>query len=1375
MKNRFFYFAKYILLYFICLYKYDSFAQESINFIHINAQVERQQTNVTNVIEDSLGYIWLESDAGLLRFDGYDYIKIPLDKIFDKNAGSTSLLGLKKDREGSIWAISRNGDISKWTSSGKFKMYFSSSKLKTKLKLTSFHISASAFWLGSNSGQLVKISKDKASIAIYDINAKNEAITSITLEGKQNLWISTNKGRIFKASTSSIEFVELTGPFSNPFNTIYLTTDKKNENLWIATEVNGLYCYNLTNKTFDQFHNKANPSHFIPSNMIIKIFLDKKGMIWAGTDGGGLYQINPKSKKLRIYNHSKNNPFSLQTNTVIGIGETNDNNIWVFTNYGNINILPKESSTFGYHSGSLSGSPSRVLSILHCQNKDTWIGTDGEGITIIDQSGNASKQYIAKTKLANGLNGNYIQAIIEDEKQNKWIGTYLNGLFHYSEQAGNFSAVKMTNKNGQVATDIRSLYIDKKNRIWAGSNIGITVFSPKGQQLAIFSHNTKGLSGNIAEIFIEDEMGQLWIGMDRGGICLFTEAEKLANSKFTTYKLSELKDESKNSVLNATSDYAGNLYLINSNSELIKFNIKSKKTKPIKGFNKEELQSVTAVLLADSSNLWVSRTNGISHLDLKDSKADYYTWKNGTLKNTYLSGSAAKTKDGIMYFGGVGGLTYFNPSLMKTSPKKLNLYINKIEIVNQDAEQIIPQQLVEGIEHLKSLQLNHKQTSFSFQFSVVNDHLAPNYFYSYRLKGFDENWINTEKTRIASYTNIPYGDYTFEVRAGTKTNKWDIGLQKIQVKIQSPLWLRWWSYAIYILFFFSISFFILRYYLMWARLKKKLLVEELQNEKNKELYAMKMNFFVKMSHEIQTPLTLILSPIENMMERAEDNLLLKQRLQVIKNNANRLSRIALELMTVRNKELGKLKIKASLHNICKDIEKTALSFTEQARFKNIDFTLEGTNSSEIMLWYDQEKLEHILYNLLANAFKFTSREGKIKIIIKEDKTQDKLIIKIIDTGIGIPEADLKNIFKLFYQSKDGKMIGGTGIGLALTKELINLHKGTIEAASEINKGTSFTICLPKGKNHFTDEEIKLKQIDSQSKTIDIDLKDKQKDRTNQIPTSSALPKEDLKNISKTENKADEKKLLIVEDNFEMLLFLKTSFANNYDVCVAQNGQEAIDCLANFKADIILSDVMMPIMDGISLCKKLKEKQSTRHIPIILLTTKNTTNSKLEGLKYGAIEYINKPFNVKELLFKVNNILEAKKQIIAQYRSEILTDTKEIEVESPDEKFIEAVLLEIENNFQDPEFRLEELAEALHMSYSNIYRKFQSLTGKTLVDFVRSFRLQKAISLLINYNFTIAEIAFRVGFNDPKYFSKCFKKEYEKTPKQYKQEHDKNKI
>lgn len=1338
--------SRFILTVLACMVCCYTHANEQSNFIHLNVEINQQHTNITHAIEDAKGYLWLHFQTGLLRFDGYDYKPYSFQDIFGNNASVSSVLGLSKNSNQQVWCVSQKGAIATLSPSGKFTpKYGDIFDLQAGQKIESMTVNSKRLWLGSNFGRLTGQSLSDSTTITFDMHSPNETITSISESKNGIVWFSTSKGRIFKGNIHTNKLQELKGAFNNPFNAITIVNDDYG-NLWIGTELYGLFVYDVATKTFEHFHNKAKTSHFIPANMIIRLFSDSKGLIWAGTDGGGLYQIDPDTKQIKTYTHSKTNQFSLQSNSVIGISETNNKDIWVFTNYGNINVLPHESNAVNYISGGISGSPTRILSILKAKDGQLWLGTDGEGLTLVNKNGHTEKQYIANTKTARGLPGNYIQAIAEDKNGNLWIGTYLNGLAIYNKKKDRFTPIKIVNQLGQSGTDIRSIYVDKKNRVWAGSNIGIVVYNEKQQQIAFFPHN-KNLKGNIAEFFTEDELGQFWIGMFGGGLYLVNENTHFKKSTFTKHSLAP---HAENSLRHGCSNQSGYLFVIDSNSKLIQFDIHKKQAVPFEGFSKEQLHNNAAIVAFDPFNIWLSKNNGISHLNLQSKEEFFYTWKNGTIRGKYLSGSTFSDTEGVIYFGGIEGINYFNPNNMQTQKKDLNLYINDMEIVNRDAREIIPNQLESGIEQTHHLQLNHNQTSFSFGFSVVNDHLDPNYVYAYRLKGFNDNWI-TNNNRVATYTNIPYGDYTFEVKAGTKLNDWNIPPKSVNITVLPPLWKRWWAYAIYGFLLCVISFFIVRYYLIWIGLKQKLLLEEMQNEKNKELYAMKMNFFAKMSHEIQTPLTLILSPIDNMIERAEGNLLLSQRLQVIKNNATRLSRIAMELMTIRNKEMGKLKIRANENNVVNHLNQVALSFMEHARFKNIDLIFESEPKG-IMLWYDQQKLEHIIYNLLANAFKFTPRDGKITMQIKEDISSNKLYIKVADTGMGIPKYDLENIFNLFYQSKGGKGIEGTGIGLALTKELILLHKGKIKVESEINKGSIFTISLPLGNSHFGKEEI-------------VDADSVQNKKTEATPIVAEAKEETLNITDETK-----KTLMVVEDNYEMLMFLEDSFKSHYNVIVAQNGQEALDKVIDVQPDIILSDVMMPIMDGITFCKRLKEKRSMRHIPIIFLTTKNAIASKLEGLQFGAIEYINKPFNVKELLLKVNNILEAQQSLIEQYRAEILTKSKEIEIKSPDEKFIESVIVELEKNFDNSHFRLQDLSKPLNMSYTNIYKRFQALTDKKLVDFMRSYRLKKALPLLVNYNIPIAEVAFRTGFSDPKYFSKCFKKEYDISPVQYRQQH-----
>ncbi|WP_323028275.1 response regulator [Gelidibacter japonicus] len=671
--------------------------------------------------------------------------------------------------------------------------------------------------------------------------------------------------------------------------------------------------------------------------------------------------------------------------------------------------------------------------------------------------------------------------------------------------------------------------------------------------------------------------------------------------------------------------------------------------------------------------------------------------------------------------------------------------LNKIHfLINKDS-------LKNRVELTKHIELKSNESSFSFKFSVVDNLLSNNYRYAYKLHGVDHDWIISKNDQEAIYTNVPSGDYIFEVKAGHTKGAWDIEPIQLSIKIKPQWWASNLAYILYFVLALLLSFSIVT----WIRLKNRLIKEEWQNQKNKELYDMKINFFAKMSHEIQTPLTLVLSPIEDMVERASinGNVLLKQRLIMINSNLRRLSRIAAQLMIIRNKEVGNLKIHASKNNITDDLKKICTSFEEQARFKNIDFTQEYPKD-DIYLWYDKDKIEDVFYNLFSNAFKFTPKDGNIQLEVVKNPNEEWINIYVKDSGPGISKEESDSIFELFYQADLGKKNVGSGIGLALTKELIDLHHGEINLHSSSEFGTSFQIKLSLKDDVFTkDEKIYVEQSKSIADSIEKNPKPLDKDLNT--------------NIESEDNKKHH--VLIVEDNIEMQIFLKNILSKSYHVSIAENGLEGIELAQKILPDLIISDIMMPKMDGIEMSKTIHNNKTTAHIPIIILTANNSESSKITGLKSGAIAYINKPFNVQELLLKIANITSANENILLKLKAEILSIPKQSIIKSKDDIFLDNLVSELDKQIENPEFKLEDLSKALNMSYSTIFRKCQELTGKTLVDFFRTLRLKKAAILIVEYGYNSSEAAFMIGFNDYRCFSKCFKKEFGKSPNKYKKE------
>ena len=1017
-------------------------------------------------------------------------------------------------------------------------------------------------------------------------------------------------------------------------------------------------------------------------------------------------------------------------------------------------MLPFKNKNIGYHKGSSNKTPQRVLSIFKSSKGTLWIGTDGSGLTKV--STNSKNAVISESHYLNNIDLNnryYVQSIMEDSNANIWFGTYKNGLFFHDTHKNILKKIRIINSKKQEGTDVRTIFKDSKNRIWVGSNTSLNVYSSNLNLLAVFDVNPYNLEGDVLQSIIEDQNGVIWLGSKKN---LFKLKENSINLQSSTFSKQSNYDPNSIKLKGVISIAIGNpneLWLISNEGKLFKFNTKSKTYSAFNHIESINDVRITAVLV-DDNNLWLSSNNGIICLNIKDSSTKIYYNTDGLQDNTFLARSAFKDTQGVLYFGNTKGVNYFAPKALRKNKSHAKLYLNEVEILNQPIDSIIPLQVASGVYNLESLVLENTQSSFSFRFSAIDNILNSRYYYAYRLKGFNENWITNHPERLATYTNIPAGDYTFEVKASTKTDSWDISTKQINISIKQPFSNKPIAYILYLCVILLITYAIRRWYL----LKKKLLLEKVNHKKENELHDLKMNFFAKMSHEIQTPITLILGPIDNMLSLAgqNGNLLLKQRLKIISNNAKRLSKIARELTLVRNKELGTLQLLATKNNLWVNIEEIYLSFKELARIKQIDFVI-NCPKSLFDTWYDKEKIEHIIYNLLSNAFKFTPKEGYIQLNIVPTNSKKSIKISVTDSGPGIKKGELDTIFELFYQSNIGKKNKGSGIGLALSKELIDLHKGKIEIESILNEGTTFTVTIPITEGAYTKSE-RITTSDSEIPNTNIQA---------QADDDNSTDKEELNSNKKT--------ILIVEDNYELQSFLKNLLILKYNIILAENGEEGYYYAKSNFPDLILSDIMMPKLDGIEMCKKLQSDSLTKHIPVVLLTAKNSTNSKILGLKSGAIEYINKPFNTNELLLKVKNIIASKEHIISKYRKEAISRPEVLLDKSQDEIFLEDLVSNINLRLEEANFKLEELAESLNMSYSRLYRKCKSLTGSSLLDFVRLLRLNKAAILIAKYGFNISEAAFKTGFNDPKYFSKCFKKHFKLTPGDFKKEAQKTNI
>lgn len=1312
-------------------------AQSNLNIKHISPLYKNKQLTIGKIAHDSIGNIWMSNSFGILKYNGYSYNFIDIKEVFTTATLNDRIDQIFSDKNNNIWIKSTNGLLTKYDSK---RGIFNATDHLIEEPIETIKPIKKGLLLATTSGKIYTIFNNNAEYicAIPSTNNTDKRIADLSFNGKTEFFISTHKGKVYTYSLRTKRIEEIIGDFTNYPGVIILQIDDTDK-LWMGTEAHGLFVYDINQKKLIQDSFLKGKTEGIKKEFFINFFYDTNGFIWSGTDGGGIYKIDSKTGQIIIYKNKFPNLFSISSNTIINISQDLQQNIWLVTNHGNANVIPKPNSYVNYHKGSISGAPVRVLSIYKSSKGTLWIGTDGNGLTRIEKN-QKPKEYF------NNIDNNfYIQSITEDDDGNIWLGTYRNGLWKFNSKTEKFSKITVLNQLNQEAKDVRTTFKDSKGRIWIGSSISLNIYAKNKKLLASFNYNKETLNGIIVESIIEDSANNIWIGQQNGGLFKFIEnSNDLEKSTFIHYS-----EDNKNTtprIIDMCLGKQNEIWFINQDYDLKLFNSKTATFHEFKNLFPNKKHSFTAIIAQDSTNLWLSSFQGIHHFNVEKKEVTSYYSSEGFQEESYIIRSSFKDKEEQIYFGGAKGINFFNPKKLTKTHIKAHLFITSIDILNKPAKQIIPEQINSEIFNIDKLRLKYNQSSFTIKFAAIGNIITPNYNYSYRLKEFDKEWKSTYSEGSATYTNIPSGDYVFEIKANEINQPLLVLKKQIKLTISPPIWQNLYAYLLYLLILFILIF----TFSKWFIIRRKLLINRISRRKEKELHKEKMNFFTKMSHEIQTPITLIIGPIDDMLKRAElnGNMLLKERLNIISNNASRLSRIARDLTLVKNRDLNRLKLLVTKNNLKENIDQISLSFKELARIKNIDFTINCPNNIE-NTWYDKEKVEHILYNILGNAFKYTPKEGNIQLTVKPLNKKEVLKISISDSGIGIPKEELEDIFKLFYRSTNKNNEKGTGIGLALTKELINLHKGKIKVESSKSEGTTFTIKLQVAEDAYTDDEKITSSKNENQKNI---LKDT-------TTVKETVIKKDLNNTKRT--------ILIVEDNFELQKFLQDLLVEQYNIILAENGKEGYYLAKNNLPDLIISDVMMPEMDGIEMCDVLSKDNLTKHIPIILLTAKNSTQAKITGLKTGAIEYINKPFNSNELVLKINNIIAAKDSIISKYRKELINSPK-IKIEkSQDELFLESLNKIVNERLNDSNFKVDELAEKLNMSHSSLYRKCSSLTGLSLIDYIRQTRLNKAAILLAKYGYNISEVAYMVGFNNPKYFSKSFKAQFKSTPKAFK--------
>lgn len=1319
----------------------------NLNFDFYSQENGLSNNQIHCIHQDKKGWMWVGTSQGICRFDGYKFTVFKNDPEDSTSLKGNLVRAIFEDSKGQLWVGTENGGLNKFNrEKEKFShlFYYDKGGILKDASVTSIFEEPSGVLFVGTENQLFRIENESV---ISEIRPSNLSFLPqyyrvLRMDRHGRLWVGTNNGLyVYDLKNNSAQKVDIPLNLS-PNEEIWEIYRESDDSMWIGTYANGIFIVNTGTLRATQLIVDLNNDR---SNTVRAIAKDRNGKTWIGTRGG-LYIYEKGRGVTGFYYSDEREPRSLVNNSIMCITHDIKGDVWIGTRNG-INFLIEERQNIqGYKS--MPGddrylNSSEIYAFWIDRKGDIWTGTESGGINILNRKTGRFRYLVPEKGNTNSLSRNCIKALMEDRKNNLWIGTFLGGIDVMDLQTGKFRHYRHDPADPSSLSDNRvwALIQDSNNTIWVGTSGGLDQYDPVTDSFIHYSSIVDGQVNWLAE----DSDRCLWIGGEELVIYNLRDRSVKRVPESTRYML----QDSKNRYWIATNNRGIALY--------------SKEKGVVRHYTEKNglaNNQTLAILEDDEHFLWISTTNGLSKFDPESERFHNFSLKNGFQNNQFTYGAAYKTAQGELLFGGISGFNIFDPAKIKSGDYFPPIVLTDLKIFNKsvrigDSKKDV---LTKSISETEEITLRYDQNSITLDFASFDYANSLGIQYSYFLENFDRDWSEPQVNRSATYTNLDPGEYVFQVKTVSIDRKESNAGPRLKIVVLPPYWETWWFRTILLLTIGGLLYFLISFLLNKEKLKNDLVLERLKAKKLHELDMMKLRFYTNISHEIRTPLTLILGPLEKLRQNLIPKEELKEHVEVMHRNATQLHQLINQLLDFRKLETGNLKLNLTCGDLVTFISEVVGSFNKYAEEKEIDLRFNSLKK-EIVTNFDADKLGKILNNLLSNAFKFTSKGGKISVNLalvfdpdendqNPDSTEKRMIeISVKDTGIGILEANQEKIFTRFFQVNEGAKQTGTGIGLALTKELVKLHNGTISVQSKPGKGSKFTIHLPY-------EEI---STHPESATADLDSSPELHGR---------LGDEPLGEVSVTGRKI----MLLVDDNPDVRFFIKSHFVSNFQVLEAENGLEGWNIALKTIPDIIISDVMMPDMDGFEFCRKIRKDERTSHIPIILVTALGSREHEIEGLSHGADDYITKPFDLVILQTKVENILQVRQSLRQKYTSEMMLQPKNIILSSPDERFLQKAIEVIEAHMADPDLDIEKFASEIGVSRMQLYRKLDALTEMTVKEFVRSIRLKRAAQMLVQKKLNISEVAYAVGFRDLSHFRKCFKQEFGMSASDYVERH-----
>jgi len=1350
---------------FIVFVQLHAYAQKEVQFSNLTLENGLSQNSVLAICQDNQQFLWFGTKHGLNRYDGYQfkiYRNIP---SVPGSLSSSSIQYNYIDSRGDLWIGTSKGLNKYDRQKDNFTRFLTNSKDKTAISNNSieyiYEDKNQNLWIGTYKG-LNKLDRETNTFQLYSFkdtlaHPNQNSITAILMDNHGFLWVGSTDGLMkvrFENGHMQYQLFQSQPGKTNGLSSSYITSIAMDaqQNIWIGTD-NGINLYHNNDQSFTSFTHSNKDQNSIVHNDIRTIALRNDGMLWIGTQEG-LSILDPANKNFTNYQHDPELKWSIAQNSVHSIFQDISGTMWVGTYYGGVNFAYPYSTAFKVQQNNKqhsSLSSNVISSIVEDEQHNLWIGTEGGGLNYYNRFSQTYTHYKNKPTDHTSLTSNLVKTIYRNKKGDLLIGTHHGGLNFFDPGTKTFRHINNVKnyKNDIGTAEIIAINEDSYGNTWIGSLDGLNLLKKVNGRYAEYTVKSpleKSLKNKSIQILFEDQQRKLWIGTAAGLHRYDPQTGKLSYFLKNPADINRLQSDYINCIAQSTN---GDLWIGTHFEGISRY---SSKTNHFKTYTEKDGLSnnnVLGIVEDQSGNLWISTDNGLSKLDPKTGKFRNYTRSDGLAGNEFNVRSFFKDSKGEFYFGGYNGLTTFFPDQIEINKSTAPIVFTGLKLFNQPVDVNGPDKLLkEDINSQKEITFAHDQNHFTIGFALLNYIKSDKNRYAYKLEGYEKDWTYVH-TPSATYTNLPPGEYVFTVKGINNDGIPGKGSVSIKIKIRPPIWASWWAYFAYLLIFSVILFLVVRYLFIKALLKRSV-----------DLQQMKLDFFTNISHEIRTPLTLILTPLENLLKNTQDNLEISRQIIPIKNNADRLMRLITELMDFRKAETGHLKLYVSSDNIiifCKEI---FLAFQHVAIEKNITYNFESSKDS-IEIFFDRKQLEKVLFNLLSNAFKFTKDNGTITLRIIEHK--DEVQIQVHDNGAGISYENQNKLFSSFFQVDDqGSSHIGSGIGLALSKSIVEAHHGAIDiesipATTHTPGDTCFTVKLKKGKTHFKSEEFAVTR-----ETYPVFSTD--------ITYNPASTDEDHKKDS-----SNNEHILIIEDNAEIRQLLAGSVGQHYQVSESIDGLKGWETAIELLPDLIICDVMMPVMDGLELCRKLKTDERTSHIPVILLTARSSHIHQVTGLETGADAYIMKPFSMELLELNIKNLIHSRDLMRRKYGQQITLQPQNIQIGSTDQAFITKVINYIEAHMSEQSFGVPDLASETGMSQPVLYKKIRAITDLSVNDFIKSIRLKRAVQLLEQKSYTISEISYLIGFNDPKYYSKKFKKQYEKTPREFMNELKNNNL